>query len=164
MRPTRFGGTGIDSQELIHTPTYPHRLEAGTLNILGDYRFKMRPGISCRQRNGSDFAERASARPETLGRAGGARDESSSMAPPSGTGGSGSSWPTSRACCRQMRAPFWTETSASPRGSGCTALPSSIAPWGPAGRGVRASASGLLIRKKKSTRAVEAMARIGRSR
>ena len=35
VRPTRFGGTGIDSQELIHTPTYPHRLEAGTMNILG---------------------------------------------------------------------------------------------------------------------------------
>ena len=35
IRPTRFGGTGIDSQELIHTQTYPHRLEAGTLNILG---------------------------------------------------------------------------------------------------------------------------------
>jgi selenocysteine lyase/cysteine desulfurase len=35
VQPTRFGGTGIDSQELIHTPTYPHRLEAGTLNILG---------------------------------------------------------------------------------------------------------------------------------
>jgi cysteine desulfurase family protein len=35
VQPTRFGGTGIDSQELIHTQTYPHRLEAGTLNILG---------------------------------------------------------------------------------------------------------------------------------
>jgi cysteine desulfurase family protein len=35
VRSTRFGGTGIDSQELIHTQTYPHRLEAGTLNILG---------------------------------------------------------------------------------------------------------------------------------
>lgn len=38
---TRFGGTGIDSQELIHTQTYPHRLEAGTLNILGIM------GLSC---------------------------------------------------------------------------------------------------------------------
>jgi cysteine desulfurase family protein len=35
VKATRFGGTGIDSQELIHTQTYPHRLEAGTLNILG---------------------------------------------------------------------------------------------------------------------------------
>ena len=35
VQSTRFGGTGIDSQELIHTQTYPHRLEAGTLNILG---------------------------------------------------------------------------------------------------------------------------------
>jgi cysteine desulfurase/selenocysteine lyase len=32
---TRFGGTGIDSQDLHHTQTYPHRLEAGTLNFLG---------------------------------------------------------------------------------------------------------------------------------
>ena len=32
---TRFGGTGVDSQSLRHTSTYPHRLEAGTLNILG---------------------------------------------------------------------------------------------------------------------------------
>lgn len=32
---TRFGGTGVDSANLIHTPDYPHRLEAGTLNILG---------------------------------------------------------------------------------------------------------------------------------
>jgi cysteine desulfurase/selenocysteine lyase len=32
---TRFGGTGIDSQDLQHTQTYPHRLEAGTLNFLG---------------------------------------------------------------------------------------------------------------------------------
>jgi cysteine desulfurase/selenocysteine lyase len=35
VQPTRFGGTGIDSQELTHTQTYPHRLEAGTINILG---------------------------------------------------------------------------------------------------------------------------------
>ncbi|MBU2548747.1 MAG: aminotransferase class V-fold PLP-dependent enzyme [Proteobacteria bacterium] len=32
---TRFGGTGIDSHSLTHTPTFPHRLEAGTLNLLG---------------------------------------------------------------------------------------------------------------------------------
>jgi cysteine desulfurase family protein len=35
VRTMRFGGTGIDSQSLIHTQTYPHRLEAGTLNLLG---------------------------------------------------------------------------------------------------------------------------------
>jgi cysteine desulfurase family protein len=35
IQSTRFGGTGIDSQDLFHTQTYPHRLEAGTLNILG---------------------------------------------------------------------------------------------------------------------------------
>ena len=33
--PTRFGGTGVDSRNPLHTPTYPHRLEAGTLNLLG---------------------------------------------------------------------------------------------------------------------------------
>ena len=32
---TRFGGTGVDSRSLQHTSSYPHRLEAGTLNILG---------------------------------------------------------------------------------------------------------------------------------
>jgi cysteine desulfurase / selenocysteine lyase len=32
---TRFGGTGVDSKSLVHTETFPHRLEAGTLNFLG---------------------------------------------------------------------------------------------------------------------------------
>jgi cysteine desulfurase/selenocysteine lyase len=32
---TRFGGTGIDSHSLRHTQSFPHRLEAGTLNLLG---------------------------------------------------------------------------------------------------------------------------------
>ncbi len=32
---TRFGGTGVDSKSLIHTQTFPHRCEAGTLNLLG---------------------------------------------------------------------------------------------------------------------------------
>ena len=31
----RFGGTGVDSRSPVHTQTYPHRLEAGTLNLLG---------------------------------------------------------------------------------------------------------------------------------
>ena len=35
IRPTRFGGTGIDSKNLLHTPTMPHRLEAGTINLMG---------------------------------------------------------------------------------------------------------------------------------
>jgi cysteine desulfurase family protein len=35
IRTTRFGGTGIDSRSLTHTQSYPHRLEAGTLNLLG---------------------------------------------------------------------------------------------------------------------------------
>ncbi|MGO9021004.1 MAG: aminotransferase class V-fold PLP-dependent enzyme [Syntrophobacteraceae bacterium] len=35
VRTTRFGGTGIDSESPIHTQTFPHRLEAGTLNLLG---------------------------------------------------------------------------------------------------------------------------------
>ncbi len=35
VRTTRYGGTGIDSESLIHTRTFPHRLEAGTLNLLG---------------------------------------------------------------------------------------------------------------------------------
>jgi cysteine desulfurase/selenocysteine lyase len=35
IAPTRFGGTGIDSANLFHTESYPHRLETGTLNLLG---------------------------------------------------------------------------------------------------------------------------------
>jgi len=35
VRTTRFGGTGIESMSLIHTQTFPHRLEAGTINLLG---------------------------------------------------------------------------------------------------------------------------------
>lgn len=35
VRSTRFGGTGIDSHSLRHTQAFPHRLEAGTLNMLG---------------------------------------------------------------------------------------------------------------------------------
>ena len=35
IRSTRFGGTGIDSRSLIHTQDFPHRLEAGTLNLFG---------------------------------------------------------------------------------------------------------------------------------
>lgn len=32
---TRFGGTGVDSASLIHTQSFPYRLEAGTLNLPG---------------------------------------------------------------------------------------------------------------------------------
>ena len=32
---TRFGGTGMDSASLVHTRSYPLRLESGTLNLLG---------------------------------------------------------------------------------------------------------------------------------
>jgi len=35
VRTTRFGGTGRDSRSLIHSQTYPDRLEAGTINIAG---------------------------------------------------------------------------------------------------------------------------------
>ena len=35
IRSTRFGGTGVDSESLEHTQTYPHRLETGTLNFMG---------------------------------------------------------------------------------------------------------------------------------
>lgn len=35
VRPTRFGGTGMDSSSLLHTGDYPHRLEAGTINLMG---------------------------------------------------------------------------------------------------------------------------------
>jgi cysteine desulfurase / selenocysteine lyase len=32
---TRFGGTGVESRSPVHTQSFPHRLEAGTLNLLG---------------------------------------------------------------------------------------------------------------------------------
>lgn len=32
--PCRYGGTGVDSQNLYHTLDYPHRLEAGTINVM----------------------------------------------------------------------------------------------------------------------------------
>ena len=35
IEPSRFGGTGIDSASPVHTRDFPHRLEAGTLNLLG---------------------------------------------------------------------------------------------------------------------------------
>jgi cysteine desulfurase family protein len=35
IQTTRFGGTGVNSKSLIHTQTFPHRLEAGTINLLG---------------------------------------------------------------------------------------------------------------------------------
>ena len=33
--PTRFGGSGMDSKSPYHTPEYPYRLEAGTINLFG---------------------------------------------------------------------------------------------------------------------------------
>jgi cysteine desulfurase/selenocysteine lyase len=35
IKSTRFGGTGLESRSPVHTQTFPHRLEAGTLNLLG---------------------------------------------------------------------------------------------------------------------------------
>jgi len=35
IEPIRFGGTGVDSWSPVHTETFPHRLECGTLNLLG---------------------------------------------------------------------------------------------------------------------------------
>jgi len=35
IEPVRFGGTGVDSASPMHTETFPHRLECGTLNLLG---------------------------------------------------------------------------------------------------------------------------------
>lgn len=34
-KPTRFGGTGVDSRSPYHTSEYPNRLEAGTINLFG---------------------------------------------------------------------------------------------------------------------------------
>lgn len=35
IRSTRFGGTGVDSAGPLHTRDFPHRLEAGTINLAG---------------------------------------------------------------------------------------------------------------------------------
>lgn len=35
IEPSRFGGTGVDSGNPVHTEAFPYRLEAGTLNLLG---------------------------------------------------------------------------------------------------------------------------------
>jgi cysteine desulfurase/selenocysteine lyase len=35
VQSTRFGGTGLESQSLRHTQSYPQRLEAGSTNLLG---------------------------------------------------------------------------------------------------------------------------------
>jgi cysteine desulfurase family protein len=35
IRPTRFGGTGVESKSPVHTARFPHRLEAGTHNLMG---------------------------------------------------------------------------------------------------------------------------------
>jgi cysteine desulfurase family protein len=35
IQTTRFGGTGVDSKSPVHTQSLPHRLEAGTLNLMG---------------------------------------------------------------------------------------------------------------------------------
>lgn len=35
IEPLRFGGTGVDSGNPVHTEAFPYRLEAGTLNLMG---------------------------------------------------------------------------------------------------------------------------------
>lgn len=35
IKSTRFGGTGIESKSMIHTQSFPHRLESGTHNLMG---------------------------------------------------------------------------------------------------------------------------------
>ena len=35
IKASRFGGTGVDSKSLAHTLSYPHRLEPGTINLMG---------------------------------------------------------------------------------------------------------------------------------
>ncbi|MCB2225438.1 MAG: aminotransferase class V-fold PLP-dependent enzyme [Desulfarculaceae bacterium] len=35
VRPSRWGGTGVNSESVLHSRDYPERLEAGTINLLG---------------------------------------------------------------------------------------------------------------------------------
>jgi cysteine desulfurase / selenocysteine lyase len=54
VRSTRYGGTGIESHSLCHTQSFPHRLEAGTLNFLGIIGLGL--GIERVQSEGMDVA------------------------------------------------------------------------------------------------------------
>lgn len=64
VRSTRFGGTGVDSRSLVHTQSYPQRLEAGTLNMIGiiglsaglDYLTKQ--GVEARHRQEMNLLRR----------------------------------------------------------------------------------------------------------
>jgi cysteine desulfurase / selenocysteine lyase len=56
VRCTRFGGTGIESQSLLHTQSYPHRLEAGTLNLLGVIGLSL--GLDHLEREGMEESHR----------------------------------------------------------------------------------------------------------
>ncbi len=56
VTPTRFGGTGVDSASLVHTPSFPHRLEAGTSNLLGI--IGLSEGLACLQSEGMEQAHR----------------------------------------------------------------------------------------------------------
>jgi cysteine desulfurase family protein len=49
---TRFGGTGMESRSLIHPQSYPQRLEAGTINLLGV--IGLSSGIRYLERQGLD--------------------------------------------------------------------------------------------------------------
>jgi cysteine desulfurase / selenocysteine lyase len=53
---TRFGGTGVESSSLIHTQTFPQRLEAGTLNLLGV--IGLSAGLDYLQREGMERIHR----------------------------------------------------------------------------------------------------------
>jgi cysteine desulfurase / selenocysteine lyase len=52
IRTTRFGGTGVDSESLVHTQSYPQRLETGTLNLLGI--IGLGAGLECVEQTGID--------------------------------------------------------------------------------------------------------------
>ena len=56
VTPTRFGGTGVDSASLVHTPSFPHRLEAGTSNLLGI--IGLSEGLACLRSEGVEQAHR----------------------------------------------------------------------------------------------------------
>ena len=57
VKTTRFGGTGRDSLSLIHTQTYPHRLEAGTINIAGIFGLSAGLRYISRTRYGEDLCK-----------------------------------------------------------------------------------------------------------
>ncbi len=154
---SRFGGTGMDSASLVHTQSYPLRLEAGTLNLLG----RDRPGAGHRAGRGP-----AARTASTSGRwrcspacamACARSGASRSTAPTTSRTTCRSSCATSRASIRRTSAPSSTATSASPSASASTARRSLHRDLGTIDRGAVRFSLGAFTTEADVDAAIEAM-------